>query len=78
VPTEIAMAIEAHNYRETIEELLHRDRYTPEELAELLGMSAYRIRHAVREGDLQAFTVDHHVLGVRREDVIRWLVERVR
>jgi excisionase family DNA binding protein len=75
-PTEAAMATESRTNRETIEELLRRDHYTPEELAELVGMSAHQIRHAVRAGELRGFTVDHHVLAIRREDVVRWLLER--
>ena len=70
------MATESRTDRVTIEELLRNDHYTPEELAELAGMSAHQVRHAVRVGELQGFTVDHHVLAVRREDVVRWLGER--
>ncbi|HEY7031433.1 MAG TPA: helix-turn-helix domain-containing protein [Thermomicrobiales bacterium] len=61
---------------ETAEELLRHDIYTPEELARLLDMSLYRIRHAAREGDLHATIVDHHVLCIRREDVLAWLRAR--
>ena len=67
------MTFETEGYWDTIGELLHQDHYTPEELGKLLGMSAYRIRHAVRDGELRAFTVDHHVLGICREDVVQWL-----
>jgi hypothetical protein len=58
--------------RETVEELLRHDTYTPEELARLLDMSLYRIRHAAREGQLRAAIVDHHVLCIRREDALAW------
>jgi DNA-binding CsgD family transcriptional regulator len=68
------MATESRTNRETIEELLRRDHYTPEELAELVGMSAHQIRHAVRAGELRGLTVDHHVLAIRREDVVSWLL----
>lgn len=57
----------------TVEELLQHEIYTPEELARLLQMSLYRIRHAAREGDLRATIVDHHTICMRREDVLTWL-----
>jgi len=61
---------------DSLADLLCHDTYTPEELALLLGMSLYRIRHAAREGDLRAAIVDHHVLCIRREDVVEWLTAR--
>ena len=63
--------------RESIDKLLRQDHYTPEELAELLGMDVWSIRRAARSGELAAFIVDHHVLCVRREDAIRWLGDRL-
>lgn len=57
-------------------ELLHKDHYTPEELADLLDMPIYLIRHAARRGELKAFISDHRILSLRREDVIRWLEQR--
>lgn len=57
----------------TAEELLRHEIYTPEELARLLQMSLYRIRHAAREGDLHATIVDHHTICMRRDDVLIWL-----
>ena len=62
--------------RESIDELLRHDHYTPEELAELLGMDVWNVRRAARSGELPAFIVDHHVLCIRREDAIRWLADR--
>ena len=59
--------------QESVDDLLRHVHYTPEDLAELLGTSPYQIRHAVRTGELPAITVDHHVLSIRREDVVRWL-----
>ena len=56
--------------------LLHQDHYTPEELAELLGMSVYAVRHAAREGELKAAIVDHHILSIRREDALAWLARQ--
>jgi hypothetical protein len=59
-----------------IDELMHRDWFTPEELAELLDMSAFSIRHAVREGSLEGAVVDHHIISIRRDDVLKWLQNR--
>jgi hypothetical protein len=62
--------------RESIDELLHQSHYRPEQLAELLGMSLYQIMHEIHEHRLRAFIVDHHVLDIRREDVVVWLEAR--
>jgi excisionase family DNA binding protein len=62
----------------SVADLLRHEHYTPEELARLLDMSLYRIRHAAREGELPATIVDHHVLCIRREDVLAWLRVRTR
>lgn len=63
-------------YLESPDELLHREHYTPEELAKLLDMDLYIILHAVWTGRLKAFVCDHHVVDIHRDDVIRWLQER--
>jgi excisionase family DNA binding protein len=54
-------------------QLLHHTLYTPEELSRLLGMSLQQIRHAARAHELQATIVDHHVICIRRDDVVEWL-----
>jgi excisionase family DNA binding protein len=59
-----------------MDELLHRDHYTPDELANLLGVSAHLVRHAAREKELRAYIVGHDVVSIRREDVIAWLEAR--
>jgi hypothetical protein len=61
---------------ESAEVLLRRDHYTPEEIANLLGMSVDYVRHAATCGDLHAFLIDHHVISIRREDVLTWLDDR--
>jgi len=67
------MRIESRYDRESAEELLHHDHYTPEELSSLLGISVYGIQQAARDGRLKAHIVDHHILSIRREDVLNWL-----
>jgi excisionase family DNA binding protein len=54
-------------------ELLKQDHFTVNELANLLEMSPYTIRAEVREGRLKAFIVNHHVVDIRRSDVLEWL-----
>jgi hypothetical protein len=61
---------------ESPEELLHHDHYDPDELARLLEMDRYLIRHAVFSGDLKAYVVGHQIISIRREDVLQWLRER--
>jgi excisionase family DNA binding protein len=58
---------------EELEELLRHDHYTPEELAILLGMDRHTIEQAAHRGELHATIFDHHILSIRREDVVRWL-----
>ena len=61
---------------ESPEKLLRKDHYSPEELADLLGMTRYHVRHAARSGELPAILIDHHIIAIRREDVLRWLEAR--
>lgn len=60
---------------ESIYELLQHDHYTPQELALLLGIGLHIIQHAAFAGELRAQIVGHHILAIRREDVIAWFVE---
>ena len=62
--------------RNALFELLHHDHYSPEELARVLGMDLHLILHDAQRGELKAYIVDHHVLDVRREDVLDWLRTR--
>lgn len=63
---------EAHE-RHTIEELLRQEKYTPDELADLLGMSVDRIHQAVFHHELRAEVVGHNVVCIRRDDALAWL-----
>jgi len=62
--------------RDALFDLLHRDHYSPDELARLLGMDLHLILHEAQWGRLKAFIVDHHVLDIRREDALAWLHAR--
>lgn len=62
-------------WRESPRELMERTYYSPEELADILEVSPYYIRHEVRVGHLKALTVDHRVMTIHRDDVLHWLRE---
>lgn len=61
---------------ESASDLLHHDRYTPEELARLLDMDVNLIRQAAFAGDLRAEIVGHNIHSIRRDDVLSWLAAR--
>lgn len=60
----------------SIYELLQRDRYTPAEVADLLGIDRHVVSRAAFSGELRARIVGHHIVSLRRDDVIAWLDER--
>jgi hypothetical protein len=62
--------------RTSFEHLFRQDHYRPDELAELLEVDPNLIRHEVFIGDLHAKVLDHHILEISREDVLRWLTDR--
>lgn len=64
------------DYQRSVSDLLHRDHYTPDELARLIDVSPEVIRHEVRVGRLRAYMVDHRVMDIRRADVVDWLDRR--
>jgi nucleotide-binding universal stress UspA family protein len=64
------------NGKDHIADLLRRDQYRPEELAELLNMDVAVVRQAALTGCLHAKIADHHVLSITRADTVRWLEER--
>jgi excisionase family DNA binding protein len=61
---------------ESSDVILHKDHYSPEELAELLSMTVDHIRGAVHNGRLHAMVIDHRIISIRREDVLAWLESR--
>ena len=62
--------------RHSIHELLLQDRYTPEEVAELLGIGLDVIRHAAFAGTLRADIEGHDIISLQRDDVLAWLQTR--
>jgi hypothetical protein len=62
--------------REAVEDLLHRDHYTPEQIASLLGISPELIVHEVHEHRLDAYIIDHRIIDIRRDEIMRWLDTR--
>jgi excisionase family DNA binding protein len=54
-------------------ELLQQERYTPEEVAELLGIGVHIIQHAAFSGQLRAQIVGHDIISLQRDDVLAWL-----
>ncbi len=69
----------------TSDELLREDRYTPEEVAELLwpegpadllhgGLDV--VRHAAFSGELRALIVGHDIVSIHRDDLLAWLEVR--
>jgi hypothetical protein len=58
---------------ESVEEMLHHDMYSPEELARLLDIPLETVQRAAMHGQLKAYIVDHHIIAIRRANVIDWL-----
>jgi len=57
----------------SLHELLLQDQYTPEEVAELLEIGLDVVRHAAFSGELRARIAEHHILSIRRDDVLAWV-----
>ena len=53
-----------------MDELLQQERYTPDELAQLLGIGVHIIQHAAFSGELRAQIVGHDIISIRRDDVL--------
>ena len=60
----------------SIYELLQQDQYRAEEVAKLLGIGVHIIQHAAFTGELRAEIVGHHILRLRRNDVLAWVEMR--
>lgn len=57
-------------------EQLKQDRFRPEEVADLLDIPVAAVRQAVFSGELQATTLEHHILSIPREALLDWLAIR--
>lgn len=54
-------------------ESMHREHFTPKELASLLDTSVSVIEAAAVRGELKVYWADHHIVDIRRSDVLSWL-----
>jgi len=63
-------------FRQNFHELLHHDQYTPEEAAFLLGIDPGVIHQAAHRHELPAIFAEHHVVYIRRADLVHWLEHR--
>jgi excisionase family DNA binding protein len=59
-------------------ELLQQDQYRADEVAKLLGIGVHIIQHAAFTRELRAEIVGHHILRLRRDDLLEWLGTRER
>ena len=57
----------------TAYELLQQERYTPDEVAQLLGIGVHIIQHAAFSGGPRAQIVGHDIISLQRDDVLIWL-----
>jgi excisionase family DNA binding protein len=62
----------------SVYELLPQERYTPDEMAELLGIGLHIIQHAAFSGELRAQIVGHDIISIGRNEVLAWLEARDR
>lgn len=60
------------------DELLHREWYTADELADLLDISPNRVKTAVFEGRLHAKVIDGHIVEITRHDALTWLANEAK
>lgn len=59
-----------------VSDLLHKDHYTPDEIAYLLGMDVNVILQAAHRHDLPAVFIGNDVATIKRSDLLRWLESR--
>jgi hypothetical protein len=60
------------------DELLHREGYTADELADLLDISPNHVKTAVFEARLHATVIDGHIVEITRHDALKWLADEAR
>lgn len=62
--------------RPHVPDVLHREYYRVQEVADLLGINPTVIRHAVRTGELKAERQGANIVCICREDLLAWLNAR--
>ena len=62
--------------RRSIDDLLHDDHYTPQELADLLGIPVEVVCEAAFAHQLPARIAGHDILRITRADALAWLRDR--
>jgi hypothetical protein len=55
--------------------LLEKEHYRTDDLADLLEVNVNLIRQAVFLGELPALVLDHHIVDIRKDDVVHWLAD---
>jgi len=75
-PSDAKLTPPERPHRHDISELLHHDHYTVEEAAYLLGMDPAVLNQAAHRHELPAILAEHHVIHLRRDDLLRWLESR--
>ncbi len=65
-----------HPRREDIENLLHHDHYTVDEAAYILGVNVDVLCQAAQRHELKAYFVNHTIVDIHRDDLVRWLESR--
>lgn len=58
------------------DELFRKEIYTPEEAADLAGVSLDFIYQAAHRGTLKTFMVGQDVVSIKRSDLIDWMKVR--
>jgi hypothetical protein len=62
-------------YRKGLTDLLEQEHYSAEELADLLEVDVNLLDYAASIGELSATRFNHHILDIRRDDVLHWLAD---
>lgn len=68
--------MERRSRRPPVFDLMHQEHFTPEEAADLFEVGLDVVRRAAFTGELPARIVNHDIVSIRRDDMLRWLAER--
>lgn len=66
----------AQDQHRPVEEIIRKDRYTPEELAAVTGLDVDFINVEIHKGQLPARVIDHDIIDISRVDAIAWMRRR--